>query len=312
MQRAPAHRTRRPGRGPDPERRSPGHARGNARSSGPRSGPNPDPTVQRHRPYRHPCAKHRRFSRLLQQAGLPAGLRQYRQGRQRLAVLRQDQRQAVHRALPGRPAQPGQAAGRGAEHFQLPPSLPRGRRHQRHPRLLRRRGPCATRRGDGRRGQPALHPQRPAATRLRAEHRVHPVHAHLAAHVGHRPAPQPRPCRRPHDRRHAGHAGPRRRARILPDQARIHRVEEQSDAAQSSRHIRPDGGDRSRRSAGHEVQHRSHHPQPRQGRGAAYSAAGRIQASNFHHNRRQRQTRSEEMLTVTDPDGNILRIVAAH
>ena len=32
---------------------------------------------------------------------------------------------------------------------------------------------------------------------------------------------------------------------------------------------------------------------------------------NFHHNRRQRQTRSEEMLTVTDPDGNILRIVGA-
>ncbi len=39
-------------------------------------------------------------------------------GGSRLAVLRQDQRQAVHRALPGRPAQPGQAAERRAEHLQ--------------------------------------------------------------------------------------------------------------------------------------------------------------------------------------------------
>jgi catechol 2,3-dioxygenase-like lactoylglutathione lyase family enzyme len=56
-----------------------------------------------------------------------------------------------------------------------------------------------------------------------------------------------------------------------------------------TRQLRPDGRDRSRRSAGLEVQHRPHHPQPRQGRGAAYSATGCIQASNFHHNRRQRQ-----------------------
>ena len=42
-QRAPAHRTRRPGRGLDPERRSPGHALGNARSSGPAAAPTQTP-----------------------------------------------------------------------------------------------------------------------------------------------------------------------------------------------------------------------------------------------------------------------------
>ncbi len=69
----------------------------------------PRPALQRHRPRRHSRSRSRRLHRLLPEAWLRTSLRPP-QRRYPLRVLHQDQRQPVHRALPGNPQGPRRRA----------------------------------------------------------------------------------------------------------------------------------------------------------------------------------------------------------
>ena len=221
--------------------------------------------------------------RLLPEARLRPGLRP--QARQRhLRVLHQDQRPPVHRALPRH---------RQGPRPRLPPPLLRRRRPQRHPRRLHRR--TASRPRPSARPAPATcsSPCRPRSSpHGPPEHRVHPVHARLAALQRLRQAPRPRPRRRPADRRRARHGRPDVAREFYINQLAFKPLPGEPDGPAPARRLRRPGRDRPSHSLGLQARITLQIRQPQPVPPAAWAAS----TSTF--------VKSAEVLTFTDPDGN--------